>query len=353
MQKPDRSSFTVLDFHSWDEAGTLSLAPKFQRRSVWKLPARSYFIDSLLKGLPVPPLYLRITQNEQKTKTVREVIDGQQRLRAVLDYMKDDFALSRAVSEEAPALRFSQLSEVQRDRIREYSFICESFSSIADPDVLEIFARMNTYSVKLNAQELRNGRFFGLFKRSAYRLAYEHLEFWRLNRLFSDSSIARMLEVEFSSELLVAQLDGLQDKKTSLDSFYAKYDDAFPGVEKQQDRFRATLDASASALADHLRASEFHRPPLFYTLFVGVFHRMYGLPSTRLESPRSGRLTKDDAVRLKDAALLLSEHIGSAREEQPFPAAHKAFVAACLRQTDNLKPRETRFEHLYKMAFSG
>jgi hypothetical protein len=353
MQKPDRSSFTVLDFLSWDEAGTLSLAPKFQRRSVWKLPARSYLIDSMLKGLPVPPLYLRITQNEKKTKTVREVIDGQQRLRTALDYIKDDFALSRAVSEEAPGLRFSQLTEAQQDHIRRYSFICESFSSIADPDVLEIFARMNTYSVKLNAQELRNGRYFGLFKRFVYRLAYEHLEFWRQNRLFSEASIARMLEVEFTSEVLVAQIDGLQDKKTSLDVFYAKYDEEFPGIDRQQDRFRATLDASATAFGEHLRSSEFHRPPLFYSLFTVIFHRMYGLPKTNLDSPHTGRLSRADALRLKDTALTLSEHVASARDDQAVPTRHQAFVAACLRQTDNLKPRVTRFEHLYKLAFPG
>jgi hypothetical protein len=353
MQKPDRSSFTVLDFSSWEEAGTLSLAPKFQRRSVWKLPARSYFIDSLLKGMPVPPIYLRITQNDAKTKTVREVIDGQQRLRTVLDYLKDDFALSRAVSEVAPGRRFSELSESQRDLIRQYSFICESFSSIADPDVLEIFARMNTYSVKLNAQELRNGRFFGVFKRSVYRLAYEHLEFWRRNRLFTDSSIARMLEVEFTSELIAAQLDGLQDKKGSLDSFYAQYDETFPGGDKQQDRFRASIDLLSAAFGDHLRASEFHRSPLFYTLYLVVFHRMFGIPKVNAPTPRAGRISKDDSTKLKDVTLLLSEYVAAAREDQPFPQSYAPFVAACLRQTDNIKPRQVRFDRLYRLAFTA
>ncbi len=351
MQKPDRSSFTVLDFSAWDDAGNLSLAPKFQRRSVWKLPARSYFIDSILKAMPVPPLYLRVTQNEAKTKTIREVIDGQQRLRAVLDYIRDDFALSRAVSEEAPGLRFSQLTESQRDQIRQYSFICESFASLADSDVLEIFARMNTYSVKLNAQELRNGRYFGVFKRTAYRLAYEHLELWRQHHLFTDASIARMLEVEFTSELLVAQLDGLQDKKTSLDHFYSSFDDVFPDATKHQDRFRATLDALIATLGDHLRQSEFHRPPLFYTLFTVLFHRMYGLPKTKLLSPRRGHLLKDEERQLKDTSLRISEHVAAARDHLPVPDVHAAFVAACLRHTDNVKPREIRFEHLYRQSF--
>ncbi len=351
MQKPDRSSFSVLDFNSWEEAGTLSLAPKFQRRSVWKLPARSYLIDTLLKGMPMPPIYLRVTQNEKKTQMVREVIDGQQRLRAVLDFIKDDFALAQSVSEVAPGKRFSQLTEDQRDQIRKYSFICEAFTSISDAEVLEVFARMNTYSVKLNAQELRNGRFFGPFKRACYRLAHEHLEFWRKNHVFTDGSIARMLEVELVSELLVAQLDGAQDKKKSLDAFYTKYDEAFPDEKKLLDRFRATIDTITSTFGDSLCETEFRRPPLFYTLFSVVYHRMFGLPKAKPPTPRSGHLSKEDINKLKDTALALSERITSAREEEPIPAAVTQFIQACLRQTDNIRPRETRFETIYKRAF--
>ena len=91
--------------------------------------------------------------------------------------------------------------------------MCLMFGDISDGEVLETFARLNTYAVKLNAQELRNGRFFGLFKQSAYTLAFEHVEFWRRNGIFSERNIARMLEVELTSELLIALLDGLQDKK--------------------------------------------------------------------------------------------------------------------------------------------
>jgi uncharacterized protein DUF262 len=351
MQKPDRSSFTVLDFQSWEETGTLSLAPKFQRRSVWKLPARTYLIDTLLKGMPTPPIYLRITQNDQKTRTIREVIDGQQRLRAVLDYAKDDFTLAKSVSEMAPGKRFSQLSEEQRDQIRKYSFICEAFSSISDAEVLEIFARMNTYSVKLNGQELRNGRFFGPFKRACYRLAHEHLEFWRKTHIFTDSSIARMLEVELVSELLVAQIDGAQDKKKSLDAFYAKFDETFADEQKLLDRFRASIDAISVTFGDSLSKTEFRRPPLFYTLFCVVYHRMFSMPKAKATSPKSGRLNKDDSLNLRDAALLLSERLESAREDEPVPQTYATFIQACLQQTDNIRPREIRFEAMYKRAF--
>src|SRR5439155_1330394 len=110
-----------------------------------------------------------------------------------------------------------------------YRFPIYQYQGIEDQTVLEIFARMNTYSVALNRQELRNGQYFGIFKSTVYRLALNYLTFWRSSGLFSESNIARMDEAELVSELLVAQLDGLQDKKASLDDFYDKLDDEWDG----------------------------------------------------------------------------------------------------------------------------
>src|SRR5437764_10209312 len=97
-------------------------------------------------------------------------------------------------------------------------FICEVFQGISDAEILEIFARLNQYSVPLNTQELRNGKYFGFFKQSAYRLAHTYVDFWRKHKLFSERAMARMTEVEFTSELMIAALDGLQDKKKSIDT---------------------------------------------------------------------------------------------------------------------------------------
>ena len=55
MERPRRAEYTPLDFSQWQAGNSLSLSPKFQRRGVWKPAARSFFVDSLLKGMPVPP----------------------------------------------------------------------------------------------------------------------------------------------------------------------------------------------------------------------------------------------------------------------------------------------------------
>jgi hypothetical protein len=350
MQKPDRSSYTPLDFLSWRELKSFVLVPKFQRRGVWPAPARSFLIDTLLQGFPVPPIYLRTAQSEDKKRTVREVIDGQQRLSAVLDYMDGKYTLSKVVGGPQVGKMFSDLTENDQNLIRTYGFICETLHGASDQEVLEIFARLNTYSVPLNAQELRNGKYFGRFKQTAYRLAHEHIEFWRRHRIFSERSIARMLEVELTSEVMILQLDGLQDKKGSINAFYAEYDEDFPDEKTVEKRFRSVIDAISTAAGDVLADSEFKRPPLFYSLFGAAYHRLFGLPNLKLSTPKKA-LTQKESSDLASAVTTLSDMIAAASEGQPVPRGYGQFIVACQRQTDNLGPRSVRLEKVYTTAF--
>lgn len=65
MQRPERSSYNSTDFLGWRKLKSLEISPKFQRRPVWSRDARSYFIETLLLGYPVPPLYLRVRQADE------------------------------------------------------------------------------------------------------------------------------------------------------------------------------------------------------------------------------------------------------------------------------------------------
>ena len=351
MIKPDRSNYTPLDFLEWDETKTLVLTPKFQRRGVWTDGARSSLIDTILRGMPVPPIYLRVRQSDDKKRIVREVIDGQQRIASVLKYLRNELRLSKALGAGYAGRRFKDLGEQDQDQIRQFAFNCEIFQGIADKDILEIFARLNTYSIPLNHQELRNGRYFGFFKQTAYSLAYQYVEFWRKHSIFSERSIARMLEVELTSELIIAQLDGLQDKKKSIDTFYQDYDETFTDRRQIESKFRSAIDAIEESVGETLEDSDFRRPPLFYSLFCAVYHRMFGLPRVNASTPKRA-LGQAERASLSSAIAKLSEIIDGARENpEHVPTKYSKFVAACLRQTDNLEPRRIRLESLLQEAF--
>lgn len=350
MYRTDRSVYTPADFLQWRENGSLNLTPKFQRRGVWTTPARSYFIDTLLRGMPIPAIYLRMVQGPQRNRFVREVVDGQQRISAVLSFIDGDYRISRTLQASWGGKLFNQLTDSEQRRISSYSFSAEVFQGISDEAVLAVFSRLNTYSVPLNAQELRNGKFFGLFKQAAYQLALQHLEFWRKHRIFTEQSIARMLEVELASELLIAGKAGMQDKKRTIDTFYSDQDEAYPEKKRDEERFCATIDTITETIDAELKETAFRRPPLFYTLYCATYHRLFGLPGEPHKTPKRP-LSKEDRQSLRDAVIQLSEYIAANRDDQPAPAKYEQFIAACSVQTDNIKPRKTRFDFLYKRAF--
>lgn len=350
MNKPRRGEYSSSEFLDWAEDNKLVLTPKFQRRGVWQQGAKSFFIDTLLREMPVPPIYVRLSQAKEKNKVIREVIDGQQRLTALIDYMRGEYGLSKSIPAAWSGKKFEQLTEDERGRIENYKFAAETFQGISDQEVLEMFSRLNTYSVPLNAQELRNGRYFGEFKQFAYAVAHQYLEFWRNSGVFTERGIARMEEVELVSELAIAGLSGMQDKKKSIDEYYAKHDDKFSDRKQIETRIDRIMETIAENFGLMLRETEFHRVPLFYTLFTVIYHRLYGLPLQNLHR-QSGALKGAEIERLSTQLEELSDAIEQYKSGGEPAQNLVPFVSASQRQTDNLKPRQTRFETLYKRAF--
>ena len=52
-------NYSIRDFEEWNQRNELFLQPKFQRRNVWSDKARSYLIDTIIRGKPIPKIYMR------------------------------------------------------------------------------------------------------------------------------------------------------------------------------------------------------------------------------------------------------------------------------------------------------
>ncbi len=362
--------YVALDLLTWQQQGSLILSPKFQRRGVWSPGARSYFIDTMLRGFPVPPIHLR-AKVEPTRGVVREVIDGQQRLRALFDFIAGKFRLPKQLDAPWAGKGYDDLGADEVSSLMEFRFQTYQYQNIGDEIVMEIFQRINTYSVPLNAQELRHGKFFGEFRQSVYDLSFEHLAFWRQSRIFTESSIARMNEAELVSELLVLQLDGLQDKKKSLNEFYGNLDEYWGDVEEAwttrtrptvplrwqsrataEGRFRRTMDEISDAIGAAIAQSEFRRVPLFYSLYGAVHHRLYGVPG--FEAPTPERPLDGAArSRLLDTMAQLSDLVSEKPDVDELSGWRRAFLVSAARQTDNLAPRRERLSIIWERAELG
>src|SRR5262249_3723288 len=133
----------------------------------------------------------------------REVVDGQQRLRTLFDFIAGKLRLGRQIDAPWAGRTFTQLKPEQQESLRMYKFYVYQYQNVTDQTILEIFARINTYSVPLNSQELRNGKYFGHFKSTVYQLGLDYLNFWRAAGIFTERAIARMQEAELTSELII------------------------------------------------------------------------------------------------------------------------------------------------------
>ncbi len=161
----------LADYHSKD----LDPRPSFQRGYVWDKTRASKLIESIMLNVPLPLIY---TAEEADGREV--VIDGQQRLLSVFSFIQgkfprdnSDFKLSglRLIS-NLNGRRFSDLDEADRKSIERYVFQIIRISKESNSDVkFEIFERLNSGSVTLNAQELRNCVFRGRFNEVLRELA--------------------------------------------------------------------------------------------------------------------------------------------------------------------------------------
>lgn len=131
----------------------ISERPSFQRRYVWTDKLASRLIESLLLNVPIPPCYL--SQNEVFEL---DVIDGQQRLYSIFRFYENQFALTGLeVLQDLNKLRFHELPLKLQRQFKTHTLRLVAVTNESHPEIkFDVFERLNTNTVPLNAQELRN-----------------------------------------------------------------------------------------------------------------------------------------------------------------------------------------------------
>lgn len=155
-----------------DRGEVLNLRPEYQRRLRWSTPQKSRLIESLLLNIPIPPVFLY-----ESDAARYEVMDGQQRLNAVREFVAGDFALSGLqVLKPLNGLRYFRCPPrikraLDRATISAVVLLLESEPAsekaiLTTSDVRRfVFDRLNTGGTKLNPQEIRNAIYPGAFNK--------------------------------------------------------------------------------------------------------------------------------------------------------------------------------------------
>lgn len=213
------SSNSISDLKDWKNNHRLELQPSFQRKDVWGNAARIMLMDTILKNIPMPKIF--VSNLVKKDNPYRSVIDGQQRISAILSFLKDGFELKKPYEGKYVGKKFSELPKEAKDRFLRYKLDFNEINDASDEQLREIYSRVNKYSLVLTAQEMRRSDFPGDFLTLSEQLAVH--DFFNTAKIFTVTNRRRLGDVEYVSELLAGLIGGIQDKKNTLDDFYQDY----------------------------------------------------------------------------------------------------------------------------------
>jgi len=213
-----QKKYTIKKLTDYKRKGRLKLQPWFQRNAIWPEKARYGLIDTVYRGLPVPEVF--IWKHDDKY----HVVDGQQRLRAVIDFVN-----GKGQDKKNPQYAIKQLqnssiiiddnlknktyqdlaSEGMENQIDNYQFDVREITGGNNSQIEDLFHRLNTNVFENNPQELRNAITHGDLKSLANELTKEFRNFLLNNKIRTLNQVARQQDTEtVINEILLLAVNG-------------------------------------------------------------------------------------------------------------------------------------------------
>jgi len=158
--KISRDQYSIFEIRRMlKDTKDLIIAPEFQRNAVWKIEQERELIESVLMGIPIPIIYVFEDEDGKK-----QVVDGRQRITAIVRYLDNAFALDNLrMLPRFNRKRFKELEPLYQSKLERYQI----FLYVIEPPTPErvkydIFDRVNRGGTRLNNQEMRNALYSGV-----------------------------------------------------------------------------------------------------------------------------------------------------------------------------------------------
>lgn len=139
---------------------------RYQRKLVWSIDEKEAFIDSIAKSYPVPMILL--AENESVENNILEIIDGMQRLNAIVSFIENEFSLNgeyfdletmaetklkkdnKELTQKEPILNRKKCADIVS-----YVFPTSTYKGASEHEIDEVFRRINANGKHLSRQEIR------------------------------------------------------------------------------------------------------------------------------------------------------------------------------------------------------
>jgi hypothetical protein len=343
--KLDNSTYSIAELRDMLNRKDLYVNKSYQRGAgLWPSSARSYFIDTILTGFPFPKLYFSETLDRSSRKVVREIVDGQQRITSIIDFINNKFSLT-SVSRQYAGMSFSDLPEETQLGFLAHPVPVDVIRNASKGDILEMFRRMNAYTLPLNEAEKRHAQYHGVFKWFINRLTDELSDTFVEFNILTNRQIVRMADAELIAEMVLSLEKGIVSTSPKLlNDLYARNDEVFPREAEYGELIREFFDFLAQQLTD-FKDTYLMKSYTIHALFCACVHNRIGLPDMNIEiglEPIGCFYTDIDTAREQLRALSL------AHESHDLEGAFKDYVLAVEGATTRKPSRIKRVQFLAK-----
>lgn len=265
------SARRIRDLQSDYAAKDLDPRPTFQRGYVWDLKKASKLIELVLLNVPLPIIY-----TAEEANGTELVIDGQQRLLTFFGFIEGKFPRTDSpfklrglrILSDLNGKGFKQLDEGVRNNLLKYNLTVVKIDKNSHADVkFEIFERLNSGSVSLSAQELRNC----IYRGPLNDLLRELAEFSSFrSAMGTNKALDRMKDVEMALQFAAFQQKTYLNYGGKMKSFLNAYMEETKGISSQK--------------AEEIKTSFQKASDIAFTVFGDKAFRRY----TEARPPKSG-----------------------------------------------------------------
>lgn len=328
------NNYSIIEVMQMLDRKELVVNSDYQRGSgIWPVGPSSYFIDTILEKYPFPKIYMYEFLDRQNRSLRKEIVDGQQRIGTIRRFMNDDFAISG--ESKFSGKKFSELDDETQDAFLSYPVSVDVVRSASRSEILQMFRRMNAFTLPLNEAEKRHSGYQGRFKWFINDVSDELNEFFVEFGVFKSRQIVRMADAALISDCVLAIQRGvISTGPKDLAGLYKKYDVEFPEEDDYRRKIYETFKFIATSFP-LLRDTFMMKQYALHSLVTALIHNKYCIEAIEAEFGIASTNRFVDNVENAHQNLL---SLAQAHEAKELDGPHGKYVWGCISTTDR-RPR--------------
>lgn len=270
---------SIKEINTMFSTGALIVDESYQRRSVWGEKDKIRLIETILLQLVIPEVFFWKAETDPDTgESITHIVDGQQRIKAISSFidneykLKVQYLLEDSIKEKYANKFFKDLDPEIKTMFWNYRLmIIEISQESTKEEIVQVFRRLNLTDFNLNDQEKRNS-ISGDF--AALTRDLSELPIWEEKKLFNNTDIKRMKDVEFCGTLILLYRQGIIDQtdQKALNQAYEDLQFNYIDAETDKEHICQAIDELKLYVEVDDILKFVKRKAQLYTLFSVIFY---------------------------------------------------------------------------------